>query len=368
MRNQIVNHDQDLAVTSFRKFLEAEIRPIVKEYRDRFIPKEKMREITQSIADFGLPGGAVPVAHGGMGLPWTTQAMLFEELATVSCDIALVVMVNLGAVDILLQGSDEIGQRYLPALLAGRIFAGMGINQLGVDSHLIGIDIVGERSGDCLILNGEKKWITNGVYSDFLICPTHTRQQALSYILVDRSDHGYEARNIEQIGLASQSTAQIFISNARVPLGNIIVDEYVSSKNRIALFKLTCAYIGLLSVGLMRAALADSIVFASDGRKQDKSIARHQLIAGKIADMTTLADAARLLCFHAFDLIDADVDSDVELSMAQLFSTETAVKVCHDTVQLHGENGVAREFNFERYLRDALIIPVLSGPAGALKN
>jgi len=88
--------DQRLAVESFRKFLESEIRPIAREYRDRHIPKEKMREITQGIAEFGLPGASVAEEHGGMGLSMVTEAMLFEELCTVSLDIALCVMINKG--------------------------------------------------------------------------------------------------------------------------------------------------------------------------------------------------------------------------------------------------------------------------------
>src|SRR5262245_22151023 len=94
MNFELPTEDQRLAVESFRKFLDAEVRPIAKEYRDRHIPTEKMLEIAQGIAEFGLPGASVPVELGGMGLSFVTEAMLFEELCVVSCDIALSVMIN----------------------------------------------------------------------------------------------------------------------------------------------------------------------------------------------------------------------------------------------------------------------------------
>ncbi|KJK21348.1 acyl-CoA dehydrogenase [Burkholderiaceae bacterium 16] len=360
MTYQLPTEDQTLAVESFRKFLQAEIKPVVKEYRDRFIPKETMRELTQKIAQFGLPGCTLPVEHGGMGLSFTTHCMLFEELVACSCDLALTVMINNGIARRLLSARPEIRDRYLPGMLAGKLFGCAGISEPDVGSNVAEIKTRAVRDGDHFIVNGEKTWITNGVYSDFLIC-TVRGENGLSHIVIDREEHGYEARNIQKIGLNSQSTAQIFITDARVPATNLIDDEGAGLKNTMKMFEHARGHVGMLSVGIMRAALEESIAYAKERKQFGKVIASHQLIAAKIADMAMMLDAARLMCMRVFGMMDAGVRCDLEASMAKAFATEAAVQVCRDAVQLHGGNGITKEFNVERYLREAIIIPIPDG-------
>ena len=361
MNYQQPTEEQRSAVESFRKFLESEIRPIAREYRDRFIPKEKMREITQSIAEFGLPGAVIPVEHGGLGLNYVTQSMLFEELVTVSCDIGLCVMINMGAAEFLIDAPAHLRERYLSDVLAGKTFGCFGISEPDVGSNVADIKTNARRDGDHFVINGEKTWISNGVYSDFIICTTRTGEKALSHILIDRKEHGYEARNIDKIGLNSQSTAQIFITDARVPARNVIGGEGMGLKNTMKVFERARAHVGMLSVGLMRASLEEAIAYAKERKQFGKVIAAHQLIAAKIAEMATLTDAARLMCFRAFALIDLGIRCEVQSSMAKWFATEMGVKVCRDAVQLHGGNGLTKEFNVERLLREAIVIPIPDG-------
>lgn len=353
--------EQRLAVDGFRKFLHGEIKPIAREYADRFIPKDKMREITQAIAEFGMPGAAVPVEHGGLGLGFVTQAMLFEELVTVSVDIGLTVMINNGAAEFLVDAPEHLREKYLPGLLAGKIFGSFGISEPDVGSNVADIKTRGVRDGDHFIINGEKTWISNGHYSDYLICTTRTGEKELSHILIDREAHGYESRNIDKIAMNSQSTAQIFISDARVPVANVIGGEGAGLKNTMKVFEKARCHVGLLSVGLMRAALEESIAYSKERRQFGKVIAAHQLIAAKIAEMATLTDAARLMCFRALSLIDAGVRCDLQSSMAKWFATEAGVKVCRTAVQLHGGNGLTKEFNVERLAREAIVIPIPDG-------
>ncbi len=364
MNIEFATEDQRLAVESFRKFLESEIRPIAKEYRDRHIPKEKMREITQGIAEFGLPGASVPEAHGGMGLSIVTEGMLFEEICAVSVDIALCVMINKGMAITLAElpeAQAHLRDRYLPDILAGRTFGGFCISEPDVGSNVADIKATGKRDGDHFIINGEKVWISNGHYSDFLITTVRTGPNALSHILVDRVEHGYESRNIDKIAMNGQSTAQVFYTNARVPATNIVWEEGCGLKNTMKLFEKARANVGMLSVGLMRAALEASIAYAKERKQFGKPIAAHQLIAAKIAEMATLTDAARLMCFRAFSMMDAGIRCDVQSSMSKWFATEMAVKVCRDAVQLHGGNGLTKEFDVERLAREAIVIPIPDG-------
>jgi len=321
--------EQSLAVESFRKFLQSEVKPVVKEYRDRFIPKDRMRELTQRIAEFGLPGCTIPVEYGGMGWSFTTQGMLFEELVACSCDVALCVMLNMGLASMLVNARPEVRARYMPDCLAGKIFGSICISEPDVGSNVAELKTRAVRDGDHFIINGEKTWITS--------------------------------RNIEKIALSSQSTAQIFITDARVPATNLIGEEGDGLRNTMKVFETARAHVGTLSVGIMRAALEESIAYATQRKQFGKLIAAHQLIAAKIANMAIMVDAARLMCQRVFGLIDAGVRCDMQASMAKAFATEAAVQVCRDAVQLHGGNGITKEFNVERLLREAIIIPIPDG-------
>ncbi|RJF95737.1 acyl-CoA dehydrogenase family protein [Noviherbaspirillum saxi] len=356
--------DQRLAVDSFRKFLEAEVRPFAKQFRDQHIPKDKMREITQRIAEFGLPGANVSEEFGGMGLSIVTEAMLFEELCAVSVDIGLCVMINKGMATTLAElpaSQAHLRDRYLPDILAGRTFGGFCISEPDVGSNVADIKATGKRDGDYFIVNGEKTWISNGHHSDFLIVTVRTGPKELSHILVDREEHGYESRNIDKIALNGQSTAQVFLSDARVPAKNIVWEEGSGLKNTMKLFEKARANVGMLSVGLMRASLEASIAYAKERKQFGKPIAAHQLIAAKIAEMATTLDAARLMCYRAFSMMDDGIRCDVQSSMAKWFATESAVKVCRDAVQLHGGNGLTKEFDVERLAREAIVIPIPDG-------
>jgi alkylation response protein AidB-like acyl-CoA dehydrogenase len=356
--------EQRLAVESFRKFLDAEVKPLVKQYRDRHIPKETMREITQGIAEFGLPGASIPVELGGMGLGFVTEAMLFEELCVVSCDIALCLLINKGTANFLADLPDaqaHLRDKYLPDILAGRIFGGACISEPDVGSNVADMKTTARRDGDHFVINGEKTWISNGHYADFLTVTARTGPKELTHFMVDRREHGFESRNIDKIALNGQSTAQVFFSDCRVPASCVVWEVGAGLKNTMKMFEKARANVGMLSVGLMRAALEASIAYAKDRKQFGKPIAAHQLIAAKIAEMATLTDAARLMCLRAYAMMDAGMRCDVQSSMSKWFATEMAVTVCRQAVQLHGGNGLTREFDVERLAREAIVIPIPDG-------
>lgn len=354
--------EQQLAVDGIRRFLQNEIKPIAREYRDRFIPKEKMREITTAIAEFGMPGAAVSQEYGGLGMGYATQGMLFEEIVAVSVDIGLCVMINAGGAEFLAESApDHLREKYLADVMSGKMFASFGISEPDVGSNVADIKTRAVIDGDDFVINGEKTWISNGHYSDYNICTVRTGEKELSHVLIDRVEHGYESRNIDKIAMNSQSTAQLFFSDTRVPRANVIGGEGTGLKNTMKVFEKARCHVGMLSVGLMRAALEESIAYSQQRKQFGKPIAAHQLIAAKIAEMATMTDAARLMCFRAFSLIDAGVRCDLQSSMAKWFATEAAVKVCRDAVQLHGGNGLTKDFEVERLAREAIVIPVPDG-------
>lgn len=146
-----------------------------------------------------------------------------------------------------------------------------------------------------------------------------------------------------------------------MPITNVVGGEGTGLKNTMKVFERARAHVGLLSVGLMRAALAEAIAYSRERSQFGKPIAAHQLVAAKIAEMATLADAARLMCFRVLALVDAGIRCDIEASMAKWFATESAVKVCRDAVQVHGGNGLTKAFEVERLAREAIVIPIPDG-------
>ncbi|MFM8499807.1 MAG: acyl-CoA dehydrogenase family protein [Chakrabartia sp.] len=360
------SEEQGQAITSLRKFLAAEADPIFsKHYRDQFVPREVMTGLMRQLAQFGLISGVVSEREGGLGLDWLTSLMLFEEVAACSVDLSVPVLINaVGASLLELVGPPRSRERYLPGLIAGDSFVSMGISEPGVGSNVMEIKTRARRDGDHWIISGEKTWISNGAYSDFLICVCRTSddpRHGLTQILIDRNDHGYEVRNISKIALNSQSTAQIFLDDVRVPISNTLGGEGGALKRTLAHFEKSRAFVAMQSVGLARRALEEALAYAVERRQHGKVIAGHQLIAAMLADMATKVDAARLLVHRAAEMFDAGLGAEMEAAMAKYFACEVAVTIARQAVQIHGGNGVTRDYLVEKLAREAIVCPIPEG-------
>lgn len=362
----IQSDEQAMAVDGLRRFLAAEVDPLFsKDYRDRFMPRDVMAGLMRRLSDFGLVSGVVSPATGGLGLDWLTSLMLFEEVAACSVDLSVPVLINAFGAYLLEQvASPELRERYLPGLIAGDSFVSMGISEPGVGSNVMEVRTRARRDGDHWIISGEKTWISNGAYSDFLICLCRTSddpRDGLTQILIDRREHGYEVRGIDKIAFNSQSTAQIFLDDVRVPVANTIGEEGGALKRTLAHFEKSRAFVAMQAVGLARRALEEAVAYAKGRRQHGKVIAGHQLIAAMLAEMATQADAARLLVHRAAQLFDAGERAEMEAAMAKYFACEAAVTVARQAVQIHGGNGVTRDFLVEKLAREAIVCPIPEG-------
>ncbi|WP_371227906.1 acyl-CoA dehydrogenase family protein [Pseudomonas sp. QE6] len=357
MHNEMPSEAQRLAVASFRKFLDSEVVPVAREFRDRSLPKGRMRELAQGIAEFGLPGASIAEEQGGLGLARLTEAMLFEELGTLSADVALCVKTN-KAVAAFLAGLPAqrvaIRERYLPDLLGGRSF---GAFCLDTGATADTPRVTARREGEDFILDGEQTWVANGHYADFVIVAARSDADQWVHLLVDRRAHGFVTRNAECIALHSQSTAQVFFSQTRVPGCQLLGEDGVDLQESLRALDVARIDTGLLCVGLMRAALEASL----EPARQRLAGGPDTLLAAQLAEMATLADAARLLCRRAYGLIDAGLPCDPQVSMAKWYASEMAVQVCRNAVQLQGADGLARAGEVERLVREALSLPLSDG-------
>lgn len=358
--------EQQGAVDGLRRYLAAEVDPIFhKQYRDQFVPKEVMGGIMRKLAEFGLISGAVSEQAGGLGIDWLTMIMLYEEVCATSADLSVPVLINsFGAHMIEKLAPAHLRERYLPGLVSGELFCSIGISEPDVGSNVLEIKTRAVRDGDHFILNGEKTWISNGAYSDFLICTCRTSddpRRGLTHFLLDRNEHPYEVRDIHKIAYNSQSTAQIFLTDVRVPAANIIGTEGEGLKNTLSMFERSRVFVAGMGLGIGRRALEEAIAYAKERRQHGKAIAGHQLISAMLAEMATQVDAARLLTYRAAEMIEAGVPAEMEAAMAKYFACEAAVKIARQAVQIHGGNGLTTEFLVEKLAREAIVTPIPEG-------
>ncbi len=357
-----LTEEQQMLKASLRKYLDAEIEPAFRAHGDGFIEREQMRAWLRALTEFGFMKAPHSEEWGGFGMDWLTHLMIFEEIAYTSLDIAIPGFINaVGAQLLVEQGTDEMRARYVPDLLNADQFISLGISEPDVGSDVAAVKTRAVSDGDDWIINGEKTWITNGEYSDLLVCTCKTGEGEVTHILIDRHDHGYEVTDIPKMALNGQSTAQIFLADVRVPKSNTLGAVGAGLKNTLQMFEYARCHMAMWGIGTARRALDESIRYSQERVQHGKPIAGHQLIADKLAIMATNIDAARLLTYRAVSMIQEGQRADKECAMAKWFGTEMAVSATRDAVQIHGGNGVTKEFIVERLAREAIINPIPDG-------
>lgn len=357
--------EQQLLIDNLRRYLHTVAEPFWnEEYRDRFVPKEKLAPFMAQLSEFGLISGAIPQRSGGLELDWLTIVMLLEEVSACSIDLSVPVIINMsGAMLFERMASKALLDRYLPALIRGDSFISVAISEPGAGSNVTEIKTRATRDGNHWILNGEKCWISNGEYSDFLICTCRTGEKPgdLTYFLLDRKEHPYEVRDIKKVGFNSQSTTQVFLSDVRVPADNMLGEENGAFRSTLTLLEAGRVFVATQGVGLARRALEEAIKYTGERKQHGKAIAGHQLVGAMLADMAVDVDMSRLLVHRAAQMMQAGIRAETEAAMAKYQAAEAGVRNARKAVQLHGANGITRDYLVEKLARDSLLIPIYEG-------
>lgn len=357
-----ISEDDRIAVDAFCKYLENEVAPSSRN-PDEFVDKEVVRTALTGLLDYGMGNGLVAENLGGLGLSTTTVGLLFEQLAKVAPDLSIVVLIQLEAGLLLAHGTVEQRSRYLTPLLAAEKFGCIGISEPGAGSNIAEIRTRAKKVDGGYRISGEKQWISNGHYSDFIICVVRVNdepQAGLALMIVDR-DAGYETKNIPKMALNRQSTAQVFFDDVFVPDENVLVPAGEGLRALLTLLEGSRPLVGLLAVGVAQAAYEQAVAYAQERSQHGKVIAAHQLIQARVADMAVDIEAARLMLYSALDKITRGERSDLQSSMAKYFATEAALRVVRHAMAIHGGNGVTREFPIEELYRIAPILAVTEG-------
>ena len=353
-----------------------EIRQAVRRYaQEQLVPhaarwdrdKEFPREALKGLAAMGLYGVAISEQWGGAGLDYTALAVACEEISAGDCATTTIVSVNNLVAGILAgYGDERQKEAFLKPLCAGKILAAFALTEPQVGSDAAAITTRAERQGGDYVLNGVKQFITSGKNADlavvFAVTDKGAGKRGISAFLVPTATPGYVVARIEEkTGQRASDTAQIVLENCRIPAAQLLAQEGVGY--RIALANLESGRINVAaqSTGVARAALEAALAYARERKSMGKVLSEHQAVNFRLADMATSIEAARQLYLHAARLRDAGEPCIREASMAKLFASEMAEKVCSDAIQIHGGYGYVADFPVERLWRDVRVTQIYEG-------
>lgn len=361
----ILTQEQEMIRDTLRQFARERLAPNAAEWeRTRTFPREALREL----AELGVMGMVVPERWGGAGLDYLSMVLAIEEIAAGHGATSTIVCVqNSLACGITLNyGTDGQKERYLTRLARGEWLGCFCLTEPHTGSDAAAIRATARRDGDAWVLNGAKQFITTGKEGDVAIVFAATDPAAgkkgISCFLVPTDTPGYiVARLEEKMGQHASDTAQILFENCRVPVENLLGRE--GEGYRIALSNLEAGRIGIAAqaVGMARAAFEAAASYAREREAFGVPIVQHQAVLFRLADMATQIEAARQMVWHAASLRDAGRSCLKEASMAKLFASEMAERVCSDAIQIHGGYGYSTDFPVERLYRDVRVTQIYEG-------
>jgi alkylation response protein AidB-like acyl-CoA dehydrogenase len=329
------------------------------------------REILKGLADLGLMAVNVPEALGGSGAGAVSYALAMQEVARGCASTAVTMAVTNMVGEVIAHfGTDAQKQAHCPKLANGEYLAGsFALSESEAGSDPGGMRTVARREGDEWILDGTKQWITSGAYAGVFVVwartadrETHPGSRGISCFLVEGGTPGLKVGRAEdKHGIRASNTVPMTFEGCRVPASALLGE--INAGFRIAMMALDGGRIGISSqaIGIARAALDESIAYAKDRKAFDKPIGDFQAIQWKLADMRTELDAAHLLAMRAAWLKESGRVFSREASMAKLFASEAANRICNEAVQIHGGYGYIREFPAERHLRDVRVTTIYEG-------
>ena len=357
---------ETLILESVDRFLERDVRPVVHalEAADTY-----PAAIVEKLRALGLFGATIAAEHGGIGLSASTYAKIVERVSAVWMSIAGLFNSHLiMAAAVQRFGTAEQKTRFLPRFASGDLRGGIALTEPDCGTDLQAIRTHARREGDHYVVNGTKTWITNSVEGQILAVLVKTDPRAdpphrgMSLLLMEKGPGFKVTRRLEKLGYRGIDTGEMVFEECRVPVENLIGAAEGSGLqqvlNGLALGRINVAARG---AGVARACLEESLRYAQLRKTFGKPIAEHQAIQLKLADMATRVEAARLLIESAARAYDEGARCDLEAGMAKLYATEAALENSLEAMRIHGAYGYSKEFNIERYYRDAPLLAIGEG-------
>jgi len=326
-------------------------------------------DIWRKACELGFVGVFIDEAYGGAGLGFFEHCLITEEFWAVDAGMAnAVITASFGAELLGMFGTEEQKKRYLPPLVQGQAITGTAITEPDAGSDVTMAVTTAARDGDEYVINGTKMFITNGDIANYLLvfCQTDPdnpdRHRRHSFFIVETDRPGFEATKMHgKLGIRANDTAEISLSNVRVPASNIVGEEGNGFRELMAFFNVTRLHICAMAVGIARAALEESIAHIKKRHQFGAPLASFQINQFKVAEMATKIRAARNLYYEAAWLADNGKIDHALVAMAKWFSGEIAVRCADEALQMHGGYGYIDEYKVQRIYRDAKVVEIYEG-------
>ncbi len=361
---QLTDEQQQLR-KSVREFAEREIAPHVLEWDEAaHFPMETVKELGK----MGLLGVIFPAEYGGADMGYIEYVIAIEELSRVDGSVGIIVAAHtsLCSNHIFIAGNEAQKRKYIPKLASGEVIGAWGLTEPGSGSDAGGARCSAVRKGDKWILNGTKTFITNGSYADVYVVVAVTdraaRTHGLSAFIVEKGTKGFRPGKKEnKLGLRASDTAELIFEDCEIPAENLLGHEgegFVDAMRILDGGRISIASLGL---GMAQGAYESALKYSKQRKQFGKAISEFQAIQWKLADMATEIDAARLLTMRSAWLKDNKMKTTLESSMAKLYTSEVAVRVANEAVQIHGGYGFIKDYPAEKFYRDVKLCTIGEG-------
>ena len=369
---ELTNRQKQICLAA-REFAEGEFPGIAREYDRR---EEFPRDLWKKACALGFIGLFIKKEYGGLGLGFLEFAMVMEEFWRVDPGCGNILLTAFGSELIQLYGTEEQKRKYLPPLTKGEAIMGTAITEPDAGSDILSILTFARKDGNEYVINGSKQFITNGSIANYIaiFCLVHpeadSRLKRFGVILVETDRPGFGAIKLTgKMGIRASDTAEIRLSDVRVPRENLIGEKEGEGFPQIMqLFNINRVIAASQGVGVAQGALDKAVRHVKQRKQFGHPIGAFQAVQFKIAEMATWVEAARALTYKAGWMLDHDKIDPKLISMAKWIAGEVGVKVTNDALQLHGGYGYIAEYDIERFYRDAKIVEIYEGTKEIEKN
>ncbi|MGA9060040.1 MAG: acyl-CoA dehydrogenase [Terracidiphilus sp.] len=361
----VLTEEQEHLKREIREFAAQEIVPNVTAWDEA---SEFPMATVKMLGTMGLLGVIFPPEYGGAGLGYVDYVLAIEEISAAEGSLGLTVAAHnsLGTNHIFLAGNEAQKRKYVPRLASGEWLAAWALTEPGSGSDAGSARTTAARKGNRYVLNGNKTFITNGRYADVVVVIAVTDKSngthGMSAFVVEKGTKGFRPGKKEnKLGLRASDTSELIFEDCEIPAENLLGAEGEGFIDAMRVLDGGRISIAALALGIARGALDSALKYVKERHQFGKAIAEFQGIQWKLADMATELDAARLLTQRAALLKDAGRKVTLESSMAKLFASEVAVRICDEAVQLFGGYGFIKDYPAEKFYRDVKLCTIGEG-------
>jgi len=361
-----LDSNQKLIQEMVREFAVNELEPMAVEIdKTREFPWANIKKM----AELGLLGMIIPEQYGGGGMDFVSLAIAVEEISKACASTGVIVAVNqsLTAYPILQFGNDEQKKKYLPILAKAEKIGAFALTEAGAGSDPAAMETTAKLEGDHYILNGSKRFITNGGEAGIFIVFAYTDKEkahkGISTFIVDKDTPGFSVGEHEDLmGLRATANCELLLDDCKVPKENLLGEEGQGFKIALNTIDTSRIDIGAQAVGIAQGAMEAAVKYSKERKTFGKPICEYQMIQSKLAEMATRIDAARLLVYRAASIKDQGASRYTkEAAMAKYVASEACMYSVREAIQVYGGYGYTKDYPLERFYRDAKVMEIYEG-------